>query len=828
MSIFKLIRAFQKAKGRSPSPNELAKLKKQAEAMQPSNVLPFQYKKGFPKEIEELIKKGEITRGTAPKTTKKKPAVDPKFEAAGKAQDERSESFAAFKKRMEAQNKANAYKSALRQAQEIDKKKLSIKEVETRYRNLAKYPEGRSYLSDEIYDIERGWTLNNLGNRSREDLIKKMRGYIKNEGSSQPDPFKKPIKEVKEGEQIEMDFTDWDPKGMKGGGLAHMLGFSNGGPLSQSQLVQMYMDEGMSYEDAVQAASASQGLPWDILSKAKGGRISKPSDLRVRFVEIIQKLQTAEPQERLQLIQEANELKKLIEQLEHETSPAAEIKTISQGLMKDAPQLAAALMAKPEMASPGYEIYPKGTTQPAGGEKAPIEKVGIEKLAYKPSEDLIMKVSSALPRDAYKIMQGRMGDPRARANKYLGRRRREDGGRVPMMYGGDPGFAFEYGGSWADWRDNHQHMMPLMEYIGTKLPKERTPFRQELSGGGLAGLPAIQVGPVGINPKASGSYSSNQPYGPNLKEKTLSNTIGFDATIDLPGGFKIKGDYGKYRTRDRLYDADGNFLDKRVRDDHDRYNVGIEWSKKFANGGRIGFDNGGFNKGRRNFLKLAAGLASIPVLGKYFKWAKPAAKTLKAVETSNAAGMPAWFPKLVEKVLKEGKDIGGTVERQIVKQTELPGSKTKVTVEHDLNTGDTIVDIGQGKHGWEDGRYGQPTRLTLRKGEWIEPEISKTGKVKKKKGVKTKDEFDVEEAEFTGDAESVKYEDVSIEKYGDHASDFTEVEKYATGKNIDKKIVGKKREADDLAQGRAEMQAEQAAEEMDDFAKGGLAHMLGR
>ena len=86
----------------------------------------------------------------------------------------------------------------------------------------------------------------------------------------------------------------------------------------------------------------------------------------------------------------------------------------------------------------------------------------------------------------------------------------------------------------------------------------------------------------------------------------------------------------------------------------------------------------------------------------------------------------------------------------------------------------------------------------------------------------------MEEAEFTGDAESVKYEDVSIEKYGDHASDFTEVEKYATGKNIDKKIVVKKREADDLAQGRAEMQAEQAAEEMDDFAKGGLAHMLGR
>jgi hypothetical protein len=529
MSIFKLIRAFQKAKGRSPSPSELSQLKKQADAAQPSNVLPFEYKRPFPKEIEELIERGDVTRGTAPKTTKKKPAVDPRFESAVKAQDERRRDIkdweARLKTKLEQQNKTNAYKSALRKAKEIDKRKLSMKEVETRYKNLAKYPEGRTYLNDEIYDIERGWTHANMGNRSKEELIKKIKGYIKNEGSSQPDPFKKPVKEVEEGEQLEMDFTDWDSKGMKGGGLAHMLGFSNGGPLSQSQLVQMYMDEGMSYEDAVQAASASQGLPWDILSKAKGGR-------------------------------------------------------------------------------------------------------------------------------------------------------------VPMMYGGDPGFAFEYGGSWADWNDNHKHMMPVTEYISTKLPKDRLPFRQELSGGGKTGLPAIQ---------------------------------------------------------------------------------------------------------------------------------------------------------LVDKVLKEGKDMGGTVERQIVKQVELPGSKTKVTVEHDLNTGNTIVDIGEGKHGWEDGRWGQPTRLELQKGEWIEPEISKTKKVKNKKGVKTKDEFWVEEAEFTGDAESVKYEDSVVEKYGNHASDFTEVEKYATGKNVDKyNLKGtKKREADEWAQGRAEAEAENWADEADDFeaddfASGGLAHMLGR
>ena len=64
------------------------------------------------------------------------------------------------------------------------------------------------------------------------------------------------------------------------------------------------------------------------------------------------------------------------------------------------------------------------------------------------------------------------------------------GGRVPLMYGGDPGFAFEYGGSWADWRDRHQHQMPVTDYIKTKLPKERLPFRDMQEGGiARAGFP---------------------------------------------------------------------------------------------------------------------------------------------------------------------------------------------------------------------------------------------------------------------------------------------------------------------------------------------------
>ena len=126
-----------------------------------------------------------------------------------------------------------------------------------------------------------------------------------------------------------------------------------------------------------------------------------------------------------------------------------------------------------------------------------------------------------------------------------------------------------------------------------------------------------------------------------------------------------------------------------------------------------------------------------------------------------------------------------------------------------------------GKHGWVDGYHGQPARIELRKGEVIE-EGSARGK-------KTADEFSVEEAEFTGDAENIKYEDSSYNNYGEHGSDFSEVEKYATGKNVDEfNIKGtKKREDAAFAEGRAEMEAEQAAEEMDEFASGGLAKLLG-
>ena len=93
------------------------------------------------------------------------------------------------------------------------------------------------------------------------------------------------------------------------------------------------------------------------------------------------------------------------------------------------------------------------------------------------------------------------------------------GGRASLMYGGDPGFAFEYGGSWADWHDQHRDQMPVEQYIKTKLPKHRLPFR-EMQSGGLAymlGEPTYMKygagGSVGHAPwhKPTGQQATSRP-----------------------------------------------------------------------------------------------------------------------------------------------------------------------------------------------------------------------------------------------------------------------------------------------------------------------------
>jgi len=282
--------------------------------------------------------------------------------------------------------------------------------------------------------------------------------------------------------------------------------------------------------------------------------------------------------------------------------------------------------------------------------------------------------------------------------------------RVPMMYGGDPGFAFEYGGSWADWNDNHKHMMPVTEYIGTKLPKDRLPFRQDV-----------------------------------------------------------------------------------------------------ADGGRIGFDKGGFNKGRRNFLKLAAGLASLPFVGKLFKGAKVASKIVPLKNTTTH--MPAWFPDFVDKVMAKG--VGKKIDADIMQYEvkELPNIKV---TRHD--DGSVFVEGQNDYYRSYDIEYRPPGHEVV---------DYQTGKAVKTKGDFTASEEVPVNMDMDGNTD---FEGEILEEVGDIlTSDGRKLEEFATGKKIKGSTRGEHRvgQAEVAMDNLADEAVERAAMEADDFAKGGLAHMLG-
>ena len=241
------------------------------------------------------------------------------------------------------------------------------------------------------------------------------------------------------------------------------------------------------------------------------------------------------------------------------------------------------------------------------------------------------------------------------------------------------------------------------------------------------------------------------------------------------------------------------------------------WRDKHQTGGRVPFA-----MGRRAFLQLLGGVGAgigalkTGALKMFGKEGATVAKELTQVPIKQTADMPSWFKPLVNKVIKEGTEIPSGAERVIVHKTKLPNSKTDVYVNQDLNNGDVWVDLGMEKHGFAAGKFGQPVRLKYKASEEIP--------VKGKKGsIKTKEEFNVEEAEFTGGhPENVKFEETSVNKFGQHESNFDEVEMFATGKKKKTRDISSLQKQDeDLADHFSNYP------EPDDFASGGIARMLG-
>ena len=136
----------------------------------------------------------------------------------------------------------------------------------------------------------------------------------------------------------------------------------------------------------------------------------------------------------------------------------------------------------------------------------------------------------------------------------------------------------------------------------------------------------------------------------------------------------------------------------------DKFGLGFEFKKSFADGGIAGLrqgyaGGGGIDIARRGFLKFlggtAAGVAALKTgLVKMFGKESGAIskKAIDEVIIEGGSGAPAWLQPLVNKALREGTDISKQAikDGQVVKSLDTPTGK--VDVYYDTRTGEIDID----------------------------------------------------------------------------------------------------------------------------------------
>ena len=193
-----------------------------------------------------------------------------------------------------------------------------------------------------------------------------------------------------------------------------------------------------------------------------------------------------------------------------------------------------------------------------------------------------------------------------------------------------------------------------------------------------------------------------------------------------------------------------------------------------ANGGRIGFADGPDDPSKRTFMKIMAGIASLPILGKFFKSANVAKKVVPLTNTTTT--MPEWFPQFVEKALAKGVQTKIDADLMEVKIPELPDVKMEVRTD-----GKVFV---EGKNA-----YNEPYQIEY------EPPGYEVLDYETGKAVKTKGDFTASDTEYRMvgeddyDVDGVVLNDVD-EVLGGSA---TKLEGFAKGTGEEKYTIGQKR-----------------------------------
>jgi len=167
----------------------------------------------------------------------------------------------------------------------------------------------------------------------------------------------------------------------------------------------------------------------------------------------------------------------------------------------------------------------------------------------------------------------------------------------------------------------------------------------------------------------------------------------------------------------------------------------------FNEGGRVGLKDG---MDRRKFLKIMGGLASLPVLGKFFKGAKVASTAVPAVKEA-VTKAPSYFFRLVDKIRRFGKVIDDSVADPRVERTY----KYK---DYEL----------------KEGAYGDPSETIITKKTDMGPNGYKEESMRFKKGGQTEDGFEPDEYEELTARPDMEGKLKDIEEGIDDASEFIE------------------------------------------------------
>jgi len=248
--------------------------------------------------------------------------------------------------------------------------------------------------------------------------------------------------------------------------------------------------------------------------------------------------------------------------------------------------------------------------------------------------------------------------------------------------------------------------------------------------------------------------------------------------------------------------------------------------ENMAQGGRIGLKDGPADPSKRTFLKIMGGLATIPIVGKFFKIGKVGKTVSKVpvIKTADVAGKPEWFDLLVNKVITEGDDVTkkfATAERQSVYQKTLDdGSVVRVT--EDIDDGAIRVEYDSDANTFEDTvqmQYKKPLPDEGNPDPKAEFTTAESGPVGRQTGP---DDYDIDVDEVGGT--SIK----------DLDSDVSKLKEYATGQkltmkeiveSIKRKDKAKRITTDPEAQSDAiiKRQGDYDPSDYDDYASGGRA-----